>query len=65
MKHRSIISAIFKDSIADNTPLFNLMKKYINQKMLAAIAAEYQKGRLLLIATTDIDARRAVIWNMG
>jgi hypothetical protein len=65
LRRRSIFSAIFKDSMADNTPLFNLMKKYINQEMLAAIAAEYEKGRLLLIATTDLDAERAVIWNMG
>ena len=65
LKRRSIISAIFRDSMADNAPLFQLMKKYINQDMLAAIAAEHEKGRLLLIATTDLDARRAVIWNMG
>jgi predicted acylesterase/phospholipase RssA len=65
LKQRGIISAIFKDSLADNTPLFNLVKKYINQEMLAKIAEEYDKGRLLLIATTDLDARRAVIWNMG
>jgi predicted acylesterase/phospholipase RssA len=33
--------------------------------MLEAIAAEYRKGRLLFIGTTDIDAGRPVIWNMG
>jgi len=27
--------------------------------------AEYEKGRFLLIGTTNIDARRPVIWNMG
>jgi len=65
LKRRGLISAIFKDAMADNAPLFNLMKQYINKEMLAAIAAEYEKGRLLLIATTDLDAQRAVIWNMG
>ena len=65
LKRRSIISAIFRDSMADNAPLFNLMKKYINQEMLKAIAAEHEKGRILLIGTTDLDARRGVIWNMG
>ena len=29
------------------------------------IAAEHAKGRMLLIATTNLDARRPVIWNMG
>jgi predicted acylesterase/phospholipase RssA len=34
--------------------------------MLAAIGREYDKGRLLLIGTTDLlDARRPVIWNIG
>ncbi len=34
--------------------------------MLRRIEEEYQeKGRLLLIGTTDLDARRPVIWNMG
>lgn len=30
---------------------------------LKAIATEYAKGRLLLMATTHLDARQAVIWN--
>jgi hypothetical protein len=33
--------------------------------MIAAIAQEYQKGRRLLIGTTNLDAKRPVIWNIG
>jgi predicted acylesterase/phospholipase RssA len=33
--------------------------------MMVAIAREYQKGRLLVIGTTDLDAERPVIWNIG
>ena len=33
--------------------------------MMAAIAAEYEKGRLLLIGTTNLDAEQPVIWNIG
>jgi predicted acylesterase/phospholipase RssA len=65
LKKRNILSAILKDAMADNSPLFDTMKKYINQEMLTAIAAEHEKGRMLLIGTTDLDARRGVIWNMG
>lgn len=65
LKKRNLLSAIFKDAMADNTPLFDLMKKYINQELLAAIAAEHEKGRILLVGTTDLDARCGVIWNMG
>ncbi len=31
----------------------------------AAIAAEYRKGRRLCVATTNLDAKRPVIWNIG
>jgi hypothetical protein len=33
--------------------------------MFDAIAHEYERGRLLLIGTTDLDAQRPVIWNIG
>ena len=33
--------------------------------MLADIAAEHKKGRRLLIGTTNLDAQRLVIWDMG
>jgi hypothetical protein len=33
--------------------------------MLKEIAVEHYKGRLLLIGTTNLDARRPVIWNIG
>lgn len=39
--------------------------RYANQEMLAEIAREYGRGRLLLIGTTNLDAGRQVIWNMG
>ena len=62
---RSIISAITSDALSDNKPLWNLLEKYINQDMKRAIAAEYEKGRMLLIGTTNLDSRRPVVWNMG
>jgi predicted acylesterase/phospholipase RssA len=33
--------------------------------MLARVAAEYAKGRCLAVVTTDLDAQRAVVWDMG
>ncbi len=43
----------------------NLISKYVDESLLAAIAREYEKGRLLFIGTTDLDAERANIWNIG
>jgi len=42
-----------------------MLAKYVDQETMEAIAAEYRKGRRLLIGTTNLDAGRPVIWNIG
>jgi predicted acylesterase/phospholipase RssA len=63
-KRRSMMAIVSNDAMDDNKPLKNLVEKYVNQDMLEAIAAEYAKGRLLLVGTVNLDARRPVIWNI-
>ena len=62
---RNILSAITGYSFADTKPLKNLIAKYFNQDIMEAIATEYKKGRALWIGTTNLDAKRPVIWNIG
>lgn len=63
---RGILSAVLSDGLADSTPLYQLISKYVDQNFLKRIAYEYNtNGRLLLIGTTNIDAGIPVIWNMG
>lgn len=62
---RGILAALFNDGMADTTPLHETVAKYLTMDFMAAIAKEYAKGRFLLIASTDLDARRPVIWNIG
>ena len=59
-----MFSVLYGDAMADTTPLWNLVEKSMTQEMLDAIAVEHEKGRILLIATTNLDVRRAVIWNI-
>ena len=61
---RSKLAAVFNDAMADNEPLRQLVSRHIDQAVLDAIAREHKRGRLLLIATTDLDACDGVIWNM-
>jgi predicted acylesterase/phospholipase RssA len=42
-----------------------LVAKYVTPEILAAVAEEYAKGRVLQIGTTDLDAGRPLTWNMG
>ncbi|WP_395331912.1 patatin-like phospholipase family protein [Novosphingobium sp. BL-8H] len=55
MKKRELIKAIFSNGMADTTPLTQLFRRFVDKPPLDAIAAEYAKGQLLLVATTDLD----------
>jgi len=53
------------DSVVDSKPLKNLIDKEVDEKMLADIASAHLNGQRLYIATTDLDAQRFVVWNVG
>jgi hypothetical protein len=42
-----------------------LISRDATEKSLRLIAAEHKRGRRLLVATTNLDAQRTVVWNMG
>ena len=52
-------------AIARTDPLRRQIERFVDDAMLAEIAAAHGRGRRLLIGTTNIDAARPVIWNMG
>jgi hypothetical protein len=64
-RKRVFLAAINNDGMADNRPLWDLIGQFVDETLLAKIAAEHAKGRLLLIGTTDLDARQPVVWNIG
>ena len=65
LEPRSYLAVLTADALASNAPLRRTLARYVTQSMLDEIAAEYAKGRLLLIGTTDLDQGRPVIWNIG
>ena len=64
LEERGYFAALMNDAMADTKPLHKLVQRIVDQSMLDAIAAEHEKGRVLLIGTTNLDARRPVIWNV-
>jgi predicted acylesterase/phospholipase RssA len=62
---RRLTAALFSDALSDNAPLFQTISRHLDERMLADIAQAYDDGRLLLIATTNLDAQVPVIWNIG
>ena len=53
------------ESFLDTWPLRELINKQVNPQLLADIAAEHQRGRRLFVVTSNLDAERYVVWNMG
>lgn len=62
---KSILTAYWRNALFGVEPLKKLIAENITQDVLEAVAAEYLKGRILLVGTTQLDAQRLVIWNMG
>ncbi len=62
---RDWLSIPFSDALADTRPLREMLARHVNEPTVAQIAEGYRQGRLLLIGTTNLDAMRGVIWNIG
>ncbi len=61
-----VLAGLFgAEALTDNSGLRDLVAKYVDRRMLNRVAEEYKKGRVLLVGTTNLDAQRPVIWNMG
>jgi hypothetical protein len=54
-----------RESLFDYWPLRRLIEQRVTAKLLSDIAAEHRRGRRFLVATTNLDAGRRVVWNMG
>ena len=65
LHRRNWLAVLTSDGMADARPLASMIEKYIDRDVLRAIADEHARGRLLFVATTDLDARQLVVWDMG
>ncbi|MEH3146635.1 MAG: patatin-like phospholipase family protein [Methylobacterium frigidaeris] len=61
----SVVNVILGDGLFGDQRLRALVGRYVTADLLAAVAEEHRKGRRLLVVTTNLDAQRAVIWDMG
>jgi hypothetical protein len=58
-------SMIVSPSLYSAEPLIELVDHLVTDELVRAVASESAKGRLLLVATTDLDREETVIWNLG
>jgi predicted acylesterase/phospholipase RssA len=66
MTSRGLITGVLGDSLYDSTPLLRTIRSALTPQFIAAIRREYsEKGRLLFVATTNLDVPVGVMWNIG
>lgn len=64
-KIRSPFKVLRKDSLARTDPLAAKIGQVVDVAMMQKIAGEHRRGRRLFVGTTNLDAQRLVVWNMG
>jgi len=66
MASRGYLSGLVGESLYDSRPLLRLIRSALAGDMVAAIGREYsEKGRVLLVATANLDVPVGVMWNIG
>ncbi len=58
-------AALLGSSILDETPFRQRVAEAVGTKTLAEVAREHAKGRRFLVITTNLDAQRGTVWDMG
>ena len=62
----SIFQILFKkESLSGTAPLYNLISSYVTEDFLADVARAHDEGSRLFIGTTNLDAGKLMVWNMG
>lgn len=59
-----ILSILFSQE-SRRAALYDLVSSFVDEEMLKEVAAEHRRGRRLLVVTTNLDAQRPVLWDMG
>jgi predicted acylesterase/phospholipase RssA len=52
-------------ALADTSGYRRLIERYVDDDVVRKLREEHRKGRVLLIGTTNLDANRPVVWNIG
>jgi predicted acylesterase/phospholipase RssA len=58
------LGAVFGSSVYRGEPLASLVDSYVTAALIKAVAREAARGRLLLVATTNLDTEQVNVWNM-
>jgi predicted acylesterase/phospholipase RssA len=56
---------LYDPAVYSGEPLAKFVDQFVTKELVEAVASEAAKGRMLLVATTDLDKEESVIWDLG
>jgi predicted acylesterase/phospholipase RssA len=59
------LALLFRPGFYRSKPLAELVDHLVTRRLIEAVATEAARGRVLFVATTDLDKQETVIWDMG
>lgn len=64
VRKRFLTGVLSGGSLYSTAPLRRVIDRVVDETFMNKIADEYDRGRLLLVGTTNMDAEEPVIWNL-
>ncbi len=64
-RSRSLLTGVLGQSAIPAKPLRALIDAYVDARLIEQIATRHRAGARLLIVTTNLDAERSVVWDIG
>ena len=62
----NVLSAVFgAPAMLDNAPVRRAIALSVDEQVLSEVAAAHRAGRRLYVGTTNLDAQRPVVWDIG
>ncbi len=59
------LGLLFRPGVYRKEPLVELVDHLVSSRLIETVATEAARGRVLFVATTDLDKEESVIWDMG
>jgi hypothetical protein len=56
---------LYDPAVYSGEPLARFVDQFVTRELIEAVAAQAKRGRMLLVATTDLDKEESVIWDLG
>jgi hypothetical protein len=65
VKAVNVANVVFDAGLISHDTAQGIISRYVTARLLSEIAREHRKGRRLYVITTNLDAQRPVLWDMG